>query len=42
MSAAEWSVIALSLRVGVCCVLVSLPPALLVGWLLEGDFRRMS
>jgi len=34
MSAAEWSVIALSLRVGVCCVLVSLPPALLVGWLL--------
>ena len=34
MSAAEWLVIALSLRVGVCCVLVSLPPALLVGWLL--------
>ena len=34
MSTAEWSVIALSLRVGICCVLVSLPPALLVGWLL--------
>ena len=34
MSSAEWSVITLSLRVGVCCVLVSLPAAVLVGWVL--------
>ena len=34
MSAEVWSVIALSLQVGVCCVLVSLPAAVLLGWLL--------
>ena len=33
-SAEEWSVITLSLRVAVCCVLVSLPPAVFLGWLL--------
>lgn len=30
----EWEVLALSLRVGVVCVLVSLPPGVLMGWLL--------
>ncbi len=33
-SAEEWAVVILSLRVAVCCVLVSLPPAVLLGWLL--------
>jgi molybdate transport system permease protein len=30
----EWQAVALSLRVAVCSVLFSLPPAILVGWLL--------
>ncbi len=30
----EWEVLALSLRVGVVCVLISLPPGVLLGWLL--------
>ena len=30
----EWAVLALSLQVGVCCVLLSLPPAVLLGWVL--------
>ena len=33
-SAEEWQIVALSLQVGVCCVLVSLPPAVAFGWLL--------
>ncbi len=34
LSSEEWQAVALSLRVAVCSVLFSLPPAILVGWLL--------
>ncbi len=30
----EWEVLTLSLRVGIVCVLISLPPGVLMGWLL--------
>jgi len=30
----EWEVLGLSLKVGLLCVLLSLPPAILIGWLL--------
>ncbi|MBI4530062.1 MAG: molybdate ABC transporter permease subunit [Candidatus Latescibacteria bacterium] len=36
----EWDVMTLSLRVGFFCVLLSLPPGVLLGWLLaRGRFR---
>ncbi len=36
----EWKVIALSVRVGIFCVLISLPPGVFLGWLLARiDFR---
>jgi molybdate transport system permease protein len=36
----EWEVLALSLRVGLFCVLISLPPGVLLGYLLaRGRFR---
>jgi molybdate transport system permease protein len=34
LSPEEWEVLALSLRVACCCVLLTLPPAVLLGWLL--------
>ena len=34
LSPEEWEVLALSLRVAFCCVLLSLLPAVLLGWLL--------
>jgi molybdate transport system permease protein len=40
LTAAEWEVLGLSLRVAVACVLLSLPPAVAVGWLLaRREFR---
>lgn len=30
----EWEVLGISMRVGIFCVLISLPPAVLVGWVL--------
>ena len=36
----EWEAFYLSLQVGLCCVLVSLPPGVLLGWLLaRREFR---
>lgn len=36
----EWGILALSVQVGICCVLLSLPPAVLLGWLLARiEFR---
>ena len=36
----EWEAFSLSLRVGLCCVLVSLPPGVGLGWLLaRREFR---
>jgi molybdate transport system permease protein len=34
LSPEEWQVLSLSLRVACCCVLLTLPPAVLLGWLL--------
>ena len=34
LSAEEWEVLSLSLRVALCCVAVTLPPAVALGWLL--------
>lgn len=40
LTAEEWEVLALSLRVAVCCVMVSLPPGVGLGWLLaRAEFR---
>ena len=39
----EWKVIALSVRVGIFCVLISLPPGVFLGWLLARiDFGGKS
>ena len=36
----ELQVILLSLRVAICCVVVTIPPALILGWILARyDFR---
>ncbi len=34
LNAEEWAVLTLSLKVGIFCVLISLPPAVLLGWAL--------
>ena len=34
LTSEEWRILELSLRVGILCVLVSLPPGVLLGWLL--------
>ena len=34
MTPEEWGILELSLRVGLWCVLISLPPGILLGWLL--------
>lgn len=34
LSPEEWGVVLLSLRVAVCCVLISLPPGIVLAWLL--------
>ena len=34
LTSEEWMVLALSLRVGLVCVLLSLPPAVVLGWVL--------
>jgi molybdate transport system permease protein len=40
LTAEEWEVLELSLRVAVCCVVVSLPPGVYLGWLLARvEFR---
>ena len=40
LTSEEWQVMELSVRVGVFSVLVSIPPAVLLGWLLaRGRFR---
>lgn len=40
LTAEEWEVLELSLRVAVCCVVVSLPPGVGLGWLLaRAEFR---
>ena len=40
LTSEEWTVLALSLRVGLVCVLLSLPAAVVLGWLLaRREFR---
>ena len=40
LTSEEWMVLALSLRVGLVCVLLSLPPAVILGWALaRGEFK---
>ena len=40
LTSEEWRILELSVRVGILCVLVSLPPGIMLGWLLaRSNFR---